>query len=109
MQLLGATAIEDKLQDGVPETISRLSKADIKIWVLTGDKKGVFAQGRRAAAHGGRAAGRTGTAQAGSEAFPEKLGVAVFDGVRWFDVSAVHPHCGNERELLILKHNFQNC
>uniref|UniRef100_A0A803VGK0 Phospholipid-transporting ATPase n=1 Tax=Ficedula albicollis TaxID=59894 RepID=A0A803VGK0_FICAL len=38
--LLGATAIEDKLQDGVPETISRLSKADIKIWVLTGDKKG---------------------------------------------------------------------
>uniref|UniRef100_A0A803W8G7 Phospholipid-transporting ATPase n=1 Tax=Ficedula albicollis TaxID=59894 RepID=A0A803W8G7_FICAL len=37
--LLGATAIEDKLQDGVPETISRLSKADIKIWVLTGDKK----------------------------------------------------------------------
>lgn len=38
-QLLGATAIEDKLQDGVPETISRLSKADIKIWVLTGDKK----------------------------------------------------------------------
>ncbi|KAH0627846.1 hypothetical protein JD844_008353 [Phrynosoma platyrhinos] len=34
-----ATAIEDKLQDGVPETISKLSKADIKIWVLTGDKK----------------------------------------------------------------------
>uniref|UniRef100_A0A803V4A7 Phospholipid-transporting ATPase n=1 Tax=Ficedula albicollis TaxID=59894 RepID=A0A803V4A7_FICAL len=39
LDLLGATAIEDKLQDGVPETISRLSKADIKIWVLTGDKK----------------------------------------------------------------------
>lgn len=39
-QLLGATAIEDKLQDGVPETISKLAKADIKIWVLTGDKKG---------------------------------------------------------------------
>jgi len=37
---LGATAIEDKLQDGVPETISKLAKADIKIWVLTGDKKG---------------------------------------------------------------------
>ncbi|XP_074211258.1 phospholipid-transporting ATPase IC isoform X2 [Camelus bactrianus] len=37
--LLGATAIEDRLQDGVPETISKLSKADIKIWVLTGDKK----------------------------------------------------------------------
>lgn len=40
LQLLGATAIEDKLQDGVPETITKLAKADIKIWVLTGDKKG---------------------------------------------------------------------
>ncbi|CAH2296591.1 phospholipid-transporting ATPase IC [Pelobates cultripes] len=37
--LLGATAIEDKLQDDVPYTISKLAKADIKIWVLTGDKK----------------------------------------------------------------------
>ncbi|KAM9328937.1 phospholipid-transporting ATPase IC-like isoform 2-T2 [Gastrophryne carolinensis] len=37
--LLGATAIEDKLQDGVPQTIAKLAKADIKIWVLTGDKK----------------------------------------------------------------------
>ncbi|CAG5925625.1 unnamed protein product, partial [Menidia menidia] len=39
--LLGATAIEDKLQDGVPQTIEQLSKADIKIWVLTGDKQGI--------------------------------------------------------------------
>nr|XP_057927431.1 probable phospholipid-transporting ATPase IM isoform X2 [Doryrhamphus excisus]XP_057927432.1 probable phospholipid-transporting ATPase IM isoform X2 [Doryrhamphus excisus] len=37
--LLGATAIEDKLQDGVPQTVEQLSKADIKIWVLTGDKQ----------------------------------------------------------------------
>uniref|UniRef100_A0A3Q3KLL6 Phospholipid-transporting ATPase n=1 Tax=Monopterus albus TaxID=43700 RepID=A0A3Q3KLL6_MONAL len=37
--LLGATAIEDKLQDGVAHTIEQLSKADIKIWVLTGDKQ----------------------------------------------------------------------
>ncbi|KAI4821411.1 hypothetical protein KUCAC02_029345, partial [Chaenocephalus aceratus] len=37
--LLGASAIEDKLQDGVPQTIEQLSKADIKIWVLTGDKQ----------------------------------------------------------------------
>lgn len=37
--LLGATAIEDKLQDGVPHTIEQLSKADIKVWVLTGDKQ----------------------------------------------------------------------
>lgn len=37
--LLGATAIEDKLQDGVPETIAALLKADINMWVLTGDKQ----------------------------------------------------------------------
>ncbi|XP_043547913.1 phospholipid-transporting ATPase IB isoform X1 [Chiloscyllium plagiosum] len=37
--LLGATAIEDRLQNGVPETIATLMKADIKIWVLTGDKQ----------------------------------------------------------------------
>ncbi|KAI8885265.1 phospholipid-translocating P-type ATPase [Backusella circina FSU 941] len=36
--LLGGTAIEDKLQEGVPETIALLAKAGIKIWVLTGDK-----------------------------------------------------------------------
>ncbi|KAF4025467.1 hypothetical protein G4228_017347, partial [Cervus hanglu yarkandensis] len=39
LMLLGATAIEDKLQDGVPETILTLNKAKIKIWVLTGDKQ----------------------------------------------------------------------
>ncbi|XP_049330571.1 probable phospholipid-transporting ATPase IM isoform X4 [Astyanax mexicanus] len=38
LMLLGATAIEDKLQEGVPETISCLTLANIKIWVLTGDK-----------------------------------------------------------------------
>ncbi|KAM4889337.1 phospholipid-transporting ATPase IK [Thomomys bottae] len=37
-QLLGATAIEDKLQDGVPEAIKCLKKANIKVWMLTGDK-----------------------------------------------------------------------
>lgn len=37
--LLGATAIEDRLQAGVPETIANLLKAGIKIWVLTGDKQ----------------------------------------------------------------------
>lgn len=37
--LLGATAIEDKLQDGVPETIAALLEAKIKLWVLTGDKQ----------------------------------------------------------------------
>ena len=39
LSLVGATAIEDKLQDGVPDTIHRLSRAGIKIWVLTGDKE----------------------------------------------------------------------
>uniref|UniRef100_A0A4W5JWT6 Phospholipid-transporting ATPase n=1 Tax=Hucho hucho TaxID=62062 RepID=A0A4W5JWT6_9TELE len=39
LHLLGATAIEDKLQDKVPETIETLMKADIKIWILTGDKQ----------------------------------------------------------------------
>ena len=37
--LLGATAIEDKLQDGVPQTIANLASAGIKLWVLTGDKQ----------------------------------------------------------------------
>ncbi|CAF3363194.1 unnamed protein product [Rotaria sp. Silwood1] len=37
--LLGATGIEDKLQDNVPDSLSMLLKAGIKIWVLTGDKK----------------------------------------------------------------------
>ncbi|KAL6969722.1 putative phospholipid-transporting ATPase 9 [Sarracenia purpurea var. burkii] len=36
--LLGATAVEDKLQNGVPECIDKLAKAGIKLWVLTGDK-----------------------------------------------------------------------
>uniref|UniRef100_A0A665V3H3 Phospholipid-transporting ATPase n=1 Tax=Echeneis naucrates TaxID=173247 RepID=A0A665V3H3_ECHNA len=39
LMLLGATAIEDRLQSGVPETIATLMRADIKIWVLTGDKQ----------------------------------------------------------------------
>ncbi|KAK4518553.1 uncharacterized protein ATC70_008772 [Mucor velutinosus] len=39
MTLLGATAIEDKLQDGVPDTIHTLQQANIKVWVLTGDRQ----------------------------------------------------------------------
>ncbi|XP_065347057.1 probable phospholipid-transporting ATPase IA isoform X1 [Cloeon dipterum] len=39
MRLLGATAIEDKLQDGVPEAIAQFLKADIHVWILTGDKQ----------------------------------------------------------------------
>ncbi|KQJ98120.1 hypothetical protein BRADI_3g35000v3 [Brachypodium distachyon] len=36
--LLGATAVEDRLQKGVPECIHKLAQAGIKIWILTGDK-----------------------------------------------------------------------
>ncbi|KAI0097960.1 hypothetical protein GGR51DRAFT_451244 [Nemania sp. FL0031] len=38
LTLLGGTAIEDRLQDGVPDTIELLGNAGIKLWVLTGDK-----------------------------------------------------------------------
>lgn len=38
LSLLGGTAIEDRLQDGVPDTIALLGQAGIKLWVLTGDK-----------------------------------------------------------------------
>jgi magnesium-transporting ATPase (P-type) len=39
LHIVGATAIEDKLQVGVPKTIATLAKAGIKLWVLTGDKR----------------------------------------------------------------------
>jgi phospholipid-translocating ATPase len=38
LMLIGGTAIEDRLQDGVPDTIALLGQAGIKLWVLTGDK-----------------------------------------------------------------------
>jgi magnesium-transporting ATPase (P-type) len=38
LSIVGATAIEDRLQEGVPETIADLKGAGIKVWVLTGDK-----------------------------------------------------------------------
>lgn len=44
LDLLGVTAIEDKLQDGVPETIASLRKAGINFWMLTGDKLGTAVQ-----------------------------------------------------------------
>ncbi|KAL0489753.1 phospholipid-transporting ATPase [Acrasis kona] len=39
LNLLGVTAIEDKLQEQVPETIEKLCKAGVKVWMLTGDKQ----------------------------------------------------------------------
>jgi phospholipid-translocating ATPase len=38
LTLLGATALEDKLQVGVPDTIAKLREAGIKLWIATGDK-----------------------------------------------------------------------
>lgn len=38
LELLGATAVEDALQDNVKDTLESLRHAGIKVWVLTGDK-----------------------------------------------------------------------
>ncbi|XP_055524326.1 phospholipid-transporting ATPase IF isoform X2 [Wyeomyia smithii] len=38
LELLGATAVEDALQDDVRDTLESLRKAGVKVWVLTGDK-----------------------------------------------------------------------
>lgn len=38
MHIIGATAVLDRLQDQVPETIRDLIRANIKVWMLTGDK-----------------------------------------------------------------------
>lgn len=43
-EILGVAAIEDRLQDGVPETISTLRKAGINFWMLTGDKQNTAIQ-----------------------------------------------------------------
>ena len=37
--LPSGTAIADLLQDKVPETIAALRRANIRFWMLTGDKK----------------------------------------------------------------------
>ncbi|XP_009391641.2 phospholipid-transporting ATPase 1 [Musa acuminata AAA Group] len=39
LHILGASGIEDKLQQGVPEAIESIRQAGIKVWVLTGDKQ----------------------------------------------------------------------
>ena len=38
LQLLGSTAIKDKLQDRVPDTIVKIKEVGVKLWVFTGDK-----------------------------------------------------------------------
>uniref|UniRef100_A0ACD5UA67 Uncharacterized protein n=1 Tax=Avena sativa TaxID=4498 RepID=A0ACD5UA67_AVESA len=44
IHILGITAIEDRLQDGVPETIKLLRNAGINVWMLTGDKQNTAIQ-----------------------------------------------------------------
>ncbi|WOK93652.1 hypothetical protein Cni_G02352 [Canna indica] len=39
LHILGASGVEDKLQEGVPEAIESMRQAGIKVWVLTGDKQ----------------------------------------------------------------------
>ena len=39
LELIGVTAIEDKLQDGVPEAIDTLLESGIRVWMITGDKQ----------------------------------------------------------------------
>uniref|UniRef100_A0A3B5AUM1 Phospholipid-transporting ATPase n=1 Tax=Stegastes partitus TaxID=144197 RepID=A0A3B5AUM1_9TELE len=68
LQLLGVTAIEDRLQEGVPETIALLQEAGLKVWVLTGDKKGIVICCRRRGCGScwcgtGRSGGRSGGAE----------------------------------------------
>ena len=38
LEIVGSTAIEDRLQEEVPETIIALKQIGVKVWVLTGDK-----------------------------------------------------------------------
>jgi magnesium-transporting ATPase (P-type) len=49
LHLLGASAIEDKLAEGVPETVEALRAAGIRCWMATGDKRSTAVQIARAA------------------------------------------------------------
>jgi magnesium-transporting ATPase (P-type) len=39
LEIIGVTAIEDKLQDEVPESIAKMISAGVKVWMITGDKQ----------------------------------------------------------------------
>lgn len=38
LTLVGVSAIEDKIQEGAPETLQKLREAGVKVWMLTGDR-----------------------------------------------------------------------
>lgn len=50
LMLAGITAVEDKLQEGVPRAIATLRCAGIKIWLITGDKQATALSTAQAAA-----------------------------------------------------------
>ena len=50
LMIAGVTAVEDRLQDGVPHAIATLRCAGIKIWLLTGDKQATALSTAQAAA-----------------------------------------------------------
>lgn len=39
LNVIGSTAVQDNLQDNVPETLCKFKEAGISVWVLTGDKE----------------------------------------------------------------------
>ena len=51
LELLGATAIEDRLQPNVPRTLATLRAAGMRVWMLTGDKVETAIEVSRAGAH----------------------------------------------------------
>lgn len=55
LTILGATALEDKLQEGVPEAIAQLHKAGLKLWILTGRSSSRVIQLHRADSLGSQA------------------------------------------------------
>lgn len=74
LRLLGCTAIEDQLQEGVPETIADLREAGIRFWMLTGDKYTTALQIARAARlTGGSGGGEEGHHSDGVHAQPVTL------------------------------------
>ncbi|KAF9335673.1 hypothetical protein BG006_010927 [Podila minutissima] len=101
--LLGATGIEDRLQDGVPETIQLLKRAGIKIWVLTGDKMetaisigvstGLLSDGHQSAEHVSR--------NEKSQSSQSKVSLS---SAQW---SVSLKDCDMDKELLLIRGDYE--
>jgi magnesium-transporting ATPase (P-type) len=102
LMLAGLTAVEDKLQDGVPETISTLRCAGIKIWLLTGDKQATALSTAQAAALVTMAPSMQQSSAAGTNAddpsllLPLPTQVSVVDQPS-FSYKCVHTVAGHDR------------